>query len=279
MVQCSALPVRSRLLVAALLALAFAAGALVRGARAPEVRTGALERGQQFPPVTAAWFDPASIGAPQPRPRVLRNLLVSGDSMGNPLNAELYFALHEHGVHVYSDLQYGGGISKEFVFDWPHEAVTAARRYRPDATVVFIGANEGFPLRGADGRKVACCGAQWAAAYANRARSMTATYRRGGAGRVYWIAVPALRDARRTAIGRVINEAVAVALEPWRRQVRQLDAGAIFTPDGYRDSMPVDGVDTVVREPDGMHLNEAGAQVLAKAIAAQLLADFTLPDA
>jgi lysophospholipase L1-like esterase len=61
--------------------------------------------------------------------------------------------------------------------------------------------------------------------------------------------------------------------------VRQLDAGAILTPDGYRDSMPVDGVDTVVREPDGMHLNEAGAQVLAKAIAAQLVADFTLPDA
>jgi uncharacterized protein len=163
------------------------------------------------------------------------------------------------------------------VFDWPSEAVTAARKYRPDATVVFIGANEGFPLRGARGRRVACCGAQWAAAYANRARSMTATYRRGGAGRVYWIAVPALRDARRTAIGRVINEAVAVALEPWRRQVRQLDAGAILTPNGYRDSMPVDGVDTVVREPDGMHLNEAGAQVLAKAIAAQLLADFTLP--
>jgi hypothetical protein len=278
-VQCSALPVRSRLLVAALLALAFAAGALVRGARPAEVQTGSHARGERFPPVTAAWFDPASIGAPAPRPRVLRNLLVTGDSMGNPLNAKLYLALHEHGVHVYSDLQYGGGISKEFVFDWPHEAMTAAHEYHPDATVVFIGANEGFPLRGASGRTVSCCGAQWAAAYANRARAMTATYRRGGAGRVYWIAVPALRDARRTAIGRVINQAVAIAIEPWRRQVRQLDAGAIFTPNGYRDSMPVDGVDTVVREPDGLHLNDAGALVLAKAIGEQLLADFTLPDA
>jgi len=277
-VQCSALPVRSRLLVAALLALAFAAGALVRGARTPEVRTGAaLARGEQFPPVTAAWFDPASIGAPGPRPRVLQNLLVTGDSMSQPLNTDLYLALHERGVHVYSDLHYGGGISKDFVFDWPREAAVAARQYRPDATVIFIGANEGFPLRGAGGRMVSCCGAQWAAAYANRARSMTATYRRGGAGRVYWIAVPALRDERRTAIGRVINEAVRVALEPWRRQVRQLDAGAIFTPNGYRDSMPVNGVDTVVRKPDGMHLNEAGSQVLADAVTAQLLADFTLP--
>jgi hypothetical protein len=278
-VQSAALPVRSRLLVAALLALAFAAGGLVRGARVPEVQTGTPARGEQFPPVTAAWFDPASIGAPAPRPHVLRNLLVTGDSMSQPLNTDLYLALHLHGVHVYSDLHYGGGISKDFVFDWPSEAKTATRQFRPDATVIFIGANEGFPLRGANGRMVNCCGPHWAAAYANRARSMTATYLRNGAGRVYWIAVPALRDERRTAIGRVINEAVRVAFEPWRRQVRQLDAGAIFTPNGYRDSMPVNGVDTVVRKPDGMHLNDAGSQVLADAVAAQLLADFTLPDA
>jgi hypothetical protein len=200
--------------------------------------------------------------------------------MGQPLNSELYLALHEHGVHVYTDLHYGGGISKDFVFDWPSEAGVAARKYRPDATVVFIGANEGFPLRPAGGgHKVSCCGPSWAAAYANRARQMIASYRRDGTGRVYWVTVPALRDVRRTAIGRVINEAADVAAEPWRRQVRLIDGGAIFTPNGYRDSMPVDGVDTVVREPDGMHLNEAGARVLAKAIAAQLLADFTLPDA
>jgi hypothetical protein len=277
--QCGAvpaLPVRSRLLVAVLLALAFAAGALVRGAGAPETRTVTLARGERFPPVTASWFDPASIGAPAPRAHVLRNLLVTGDSMSQPLNTDLYLALHEHGVHVYSDLHYGGGISKDFVFDWPREATVATRQYRPDATVVFIGANEGFPLRGANGRMIGCCGPHWAAAYANRARSMTATYLRYG-GRVYWIAVPALRDVRRTAIGRVINEAVRVAFEPWRRQVRQLDAGAIFTPDGYRDSMPVNGVDTVVRKPDGMHLTDAGSQVLADAVTAQLLADFTLP--
>jgi hypothetical protein len=264
----------------ALLALAFAGGALVRGASEPEVRTASLARAPSFPPVTAEWFDPARIGAPAPRPRTLQNLLVTGDSMGAPLNSELYNALHEHGVHVYTDLHFGGGISKDFVFDWPDQAETASRQYRPDATVVFIGANEGFPLRAMSGRKVRCCGANWAAAYANRVRQMITAYRgRRGRGRVYWITVPALRDVRRTAIGRVINEAADVAAEPWRRQVRLIDGGAIFTPNGYRDSMPVDGVDTVVREPDGMHLNEAGARVLAQAVGAQLLADFTLPDA
>src|SRR5204863_9529710 len=102
-------------------------------------------------------------------------------------------------------------------------------------------------------------------------------YRRGGAAGVYWITVPALRDAQRTAIGRLINAAIAVAAQPWAREVRLIDGGAIFTPDGYRDAMPVDGVNTVVREPDGMHLNEAGAHVLATVIAGQLTTDFTLP--
>ena len=37
---------------------------------------------------------------------------------------------------------------------------------RPDAVVVFIGANEGFPMPGPGGRAVQCCGPQWAAVYA-----------------------------------------------------------------------------------------------------------------
>ncbi len=264
--------------------IGFAAGAtlvaalfaLSRPATPPATVT--LARAISVATVTADAFDPASIGLPAPRKQVLRNLLVTGDSMSTPLNSELYTLLHLHGVHVYSDLHYGGGISKDFVFDWPDEAASIARHLRPDATIVFIGANEGFPLRGANGRKVACCSASWAAAYANRGREMLAAYRRGGAARVYWITVPALRDARRTAIGRLINAAIAVAAQPWARQVRLIDGGAIFTPDGYRDAMPVDGVDTVVREPDGMHLNEAGAHVLALAVVAALTGDFVLPD-
>jgi hypothetical protein len=211
------------------------------------------------------------------RPR-LTDLLVTGDSMSVPLNQELYLALAPHGVHVFSDPQYGGGISTDFVFDWPAEAAKEATKLKPDATVVFIGANEGFPLTGRRGRKVHCCGPRWEALYANRVRRMMRSYRRGGLGRIYWITVPALRDARRTRIGKVVNAAIAVAAKAYPDQVRLIDGGAIFTPDGYRDSMPVDGVDTVVREPDGMHLNEAGARVLSGAVVATLLPDFTLPD-
>jgi hypothetical protein len=39
--------------------------------------------------------------------------------------------------------------------------------------------------------------------------------------------------------------------------------------------MDVDGRDTVVREPDGIHLSDAGAQVAADAVQRALDADFT----
>ena len=38
--------------------------------------------------------------------------------------------------------------------------------------------------------------------------------------------------------------------------------------------MPVDGRDRIVRDPDGIHLNDRGAEVLADTLMARLKADF-----
>jgi len=140
---------------------------------------------------------------------------------------------------------------------------------------MFIGANEGFPMEGAGDREVECCGADWAALYANRARRMANTYRRGGAARVYWITIPTPRDPDRQAIGRVVNAAIRVAAEPWRSQVRVIDSVALFSPRGYQDAIDVGGERRIVRAADGIHLNEAGADLLADAVLDRLSQDFT----
>ena len=169
----------------------------------------------------------------------------------------------------------GTGISKSFVVDWAQLAAAQVRKQRPDAVVVFIGANEGFPLPGADGESVECCGPEWAAAYANRVRRMADTYRRGGAARVYWVTVPTPRDPDRRLIARTVNAAIAVATAPWRAQVRVIETVPIFAPEGYRDAMTVRGEQTIVRESDGIHLNEAGASVLADALLSRINRDHT----
>ena len=91
--------------------------------------------------------------------------------------------------------------------------------------------------------EVECCGADWAAAYANRVRQMMNTYRQDGAARVYWLTLPAPRDPDRQKIARV-GQRRDRASPPSRgaRQVRVLDTVPIFTPGGgYRDAMDVDG--------------------------------------
>jgi lysophospholipase L1-like esterase len=227
--------------------------------------------------VTREAFDPAQLGGPQAPRRRLRTLLVTGDSMSTPLDIELARRLVSHHVNVIRDPHLGTGISKPFLVDWGRLARTQAQRDQPDAVVVFIGANEGFPMPGPGGRDVACCGADWAAIYANRVRDMMDTYRRRGAARVYWVQLPAPRSAARQRISRVVNAAIAVAAEPWRSQVRLIDTAATFTPHGYRDAMSVNGTQTIVRQADGIHLNDTGSGLLAGMVLGAIRRDFTYP--
>jgi hypothetical protein len=102
------------------------------------------------------------------------------------------------------------------------------------------------------------------------------TYRNNAAARVYWVKLPVTRSAPRAAIGKVVNAAIDVASDPYRSQVRLIDTSSVFTPKGYRDSMEIDGSNTIVRQPDGVHLNEAGSDLLAKMVLERIGQDFAL---
>ena len=175
------------------------------------------------------------------------------------------------------DPHVGTGISKTGLADWGELATRQTGELRPDAVVMFVGANEGFPLPGAGGAEIQCCGPDWAAEYAYRARAMIDTYRRDGDARIYWLTVPAPRDPDRARISRSVNAAIAVAAEPYRANARVLDMSALFTPGfRYRDAMDVGGRRRLVREPDGIHLNAIGSELAADAVLEALGRDFAL---
>jgi lysophospholipase L1-like esterase len=239
-----------------------------------EATVGSAARG--VPPVTPDAFDPRALGARPAAPRPLRTVLVTGDSLAQPLDAKVAraFSRAGNGVSVVRDARIGTGISQSDLLDWGRLSVAQVRKRRPDAVVVFVGANEGFPLQ-AGTRKVECCAADWAAAYAYRVRRVMNAYRQAGAARVYWLNLPAPRDPARRRISRTVNAAIAVAAEPYRAQVRVLDLAALFTPAGrYRDAMDVGGRRRIVRESDGIHLNDEGASVALAPVLAALRADY-----
>lgn len=238
--------------------------------------TAAAGASAAVPPVTPDAFDPATLGAPVPPRRPLRSLLVTGDSMSQPLDVHLTRTLATQGVRVVRDPHIGSGISKSILVDWGSLSHAQVRQYHPQAVVVFIGANEGFSMAGPGGRQVACCGPQWAATYAERVREMMNTYRQAGAARVYWLTLPTPREAARAQIAQVVNAAIDVAAQPWRDQVRTVDTVPTFTPGGrYRDAISIGAQPTIVREADGIHLNDAGSALLAKLVLAEVDRDFT----
>ena len=234
------------------------------------------DSGGRLPPVTPDAFDPVALGGKPLPHRPLKTVLVTGDSLATPLDNEIGRKLAgRSGVKVIREPHLGTGISKSLLVDWGKLSAQQVAQRKPDAVVVFIGANEGFSMPGPGGKQIECCGADYAAVYANRVRRMMDTYRQKGAARVYWLTLPAPRDKDRQEIARTVNAAIDVAADPFRSQVRVLDTVPIFTPGGkYRDAMQVDGRKSIVRESDGIHLNGTGARLAADEVLRLLDRDF-----
>ena len=228
------------------------------------------------PPVAPEAFDPTELGAEAPPPRALRRLLVTGDSMAMPLDSVLARRLADgDAVQITREPHLGSGISKTGIVNWAKLAGRQTVQQRPDAVVFFLGANEGFPIA-VEGEQVECCDARWAAAYAFRVRQMMHTYRRDGEARVYWLTLPLPRDDDRARIARAVNAAIRVAAQPYRAHVRVVEMQELFTPGGeYREAMEIDGEEQLVRDADGIHLNEAGAELAADRVLDAVAADFT----
>jgi hypothetical protein len=200
------------------------------------------------------------------RPRSGRlSLLATGDSMIQIIDGFLKQRLPSASVR--SDARISTGISKPFMLNWPLHARAQARQLRPDVTVVFIGANDGFPLRTRSGARTNCCGRAWIDAYARRASGMMSTYARRGAGSVYWATLPAPRSASFRRVYRAVNAALRSAARRHPGEVRLVRLAKFFTP-GYRfrQSLRWHGRIVSVRQGDGVHLNVTGASIAATLI-------------
>lgn len=201
------------------------------------------------------------VGATAPPPTVL----TTGDSTMQGIDTFLADELGA-GATVHSDIRQGTGIAKP-LGPWATLARTQTRRLRQAATVVSIGIVDRFPMTLANGARVECCGPGWIDEYARRARAMMRTYSREGRGRVIWLTLPIPKGPRDLA------DAVNLAV---LRAARGLDdvtvprMDQVFTPTGFRETMPYRGRTVDVREEDGIHLNITGQVIAARIVAAAL---------
>jgi lysophospholipase L1-like esterase len=196
------------------------------------------------------------------------NVLATGDSMIQIIDSYLKQRIDSRRARVRSDARISTGLSKPSLLDWQAHARRQAAA-RPDAVVMFIGANDGFPMKGA-----ACCGPAWIREYARRARRMMHTYARGGRARVYWLLLPAARGGSFRQVFAAVNAGLRRAARGLDDDVRLVDLHEVFTPGGrYRDSMEIGGRVVRVRQADGVHLNTTGASLAASIVIRALRRD------
>jgi hypothetical protein len=192
-------------------------------------------------------------------------VLATGDSMMQGIDSFLADELGDSAT-VHSDVQPGTGISKPRG-PWATLPARQVKRLHPAATVIAIGAVDGFPLPAPDGTTAECCGAGWIAGYTSRVRAIMLTYRRKGRGRVIWLTLPIPKGPHDVADA--VNFSVVAAATGLKR-VSVLRLDQFFTPNGFREVMPYRGRDVRVRAADGIHLNVAGTAIAARIVAAEL---------
>jgi hypothetical protein len=192
-------------------------------------------------------------------------VLATGDSMMQRLDTVLLRRLGALGVRARSDAHEATGITKPSLLDWQAYAYRQAAT-APDVVVMFIGANDGFPMVGA-----ACCGEAWVAEYARRAHGMMEAYARGGRTRVIWLTLPTPRDRFVRRNFNAVNRALRRAAATLRRDVGILDLVERFSPGGkYRKWIRVKGDEVGVRQADGVHLSDEGAAIAASIVVRRL---------
>jgi hypothetical protein len=87
--------------------------------------------------------------------------------MAQPLDAQLARDLAPKGIKVVRDGPHRHDDLRHVDRRLGQAVRAADKQDKPDAVVMFMGANEGFPMK-VGGREVKCCGADWAAEYAYR---------------------------------------------------------------------------------------------------------------
>ena len=193
-------------------------------------------------------------------------LLVVGDSLGIDFGQPLVNDLAATDVvSAVLDGHIDTGLARPDYFDWQSELQRDLTQYQPQAVVVFIGAND--PQNFMDGSTSLSYGTPaWNAAYAKRVGAfMAAATARGpgscGSGCRPW-PTPASTPRWRTSTASTRARPRPTPGSRTSRRGRCSPTPRASTPPS---SLMPRGTRSQVRDPDGTHLSQPGAQRLSQA--------------
>ena len=228
------------------------------------VAVGAMVAGKVVPVSTTQPAAAQGLGA------VRGAVLEVGDSLGVDLGWGLATVLQGTG-HAFVGAAVGDtGLAEPGYYNWPAHLANDLSSYRPGLVIVFLGANDEENLY-VGGRFVPFGSTAWAAAYGQRVTTLLQEVRRAGA-RTLWVGMPPMGNPS-------FSQAMSIINGVYRSQVARQGQGAAYFPSSdvlgdqgtYEAGPPgIAGSAAPWRAPDGVHITQAGADVLAGAVVGYL---------
>lgn len=207
-------------------------------------------------------------------------LWVGGDFTAQLLGEALMSASESTGV-VDPVLHYesASGLTRTDYYDWPRALTEDVADHDAEVVVVALGANDAQGIVLPEGDAAQLDDPRWVAEYRRRVGDLMDQLRADDRLTV-WVGQPPMRDPDYAGRMAMLNQAYAeeAASRPWVSFVDP--ATVVGDPSGaYTDTVPgADGAPVEVRQPDGIHLTPAGADLLAAHVLALVDEQADLPD-
>jgi hypothetical protein len=207
-----------------------------------------------------------SFVAPQKPYRILimgDSLIAVAGGVGEILEQKL---IAIGGSEVLREGKVSSGLMRPDYFDWQKESLTLTNSFTPNIAIVMMGTNDAqsidFKENGT--KKLLSYGShEWDNEYANRVKAFNNQLTNRGV-TVYWIGLPAMRDAPYAGRIRHLNELNEAAGKE-NPQVKYISAEDLMAGDktAYQAFMPDEnGVMKATRIADGIHLSYFGSTYL-----------------
>lgn len=211
-----------------------------------------------------------------PSPEDPLRVVFAGDSVMAGLVPPLEAAFEERGAAV------GRFVLTPSILRDPAVRFTWERQieaFDPEVVVVLMGTWEAMIVEGSEGSEgsLGTPGSpEWLAAYRDELLVPWVDLLAAGGASIIWVGMPPVVEGAVAARIPALNAAFE-ALAAERDDLAYVDPGVLAGPDGgLAEVRTIDGVETRLRQVDGLHLCPGGAALLAEPVLALLEADHAI---
>jgi hypothetical protein len=197
---------------------------------------------------------------------------IIGDSLATIPGESLLNRLSSNTFDVYGlDTRVSTGFSRPDFFNWASNIQEFVTARKPKSIIISIGANDDQSIF-IDGNNIGPFPSnEWKDAYLKRLNA-TLDFTKAYGIHVFWVEIPPVRDQSRNERYKTINDLTRDAINVHLGYATLVETKTAFsdTNGNYSDSLPINGVDTLLRAPDGIHFTRAGGDLIADLVIEKL---------